>query len=465
MPQSSEVVAYDLCKEQSYEVIGTFLECSLCRAGWPMVSGGITVSFYSDPCVLKTGAETYYGNYKYPTPSWFWGFEPTLIRLSCVPTAEGLEYPANTWQGRAERSAVGDGADATIIMEILAKFEQIDTTTVEINLQFNVLKAGYWIPWFSASTTLGRQPDDCIGPACGRAYASDYIAVSPNNQVCKADLRYIKVYAGTEPWFEGCGPSGDRSIPTCSFFDGYSMFTCFRTMAYSKTNPPEFDPNFTQIGYDRDNCGYLESALRPECSCLYGIKEGEHAVPLDHFMRQYFDVGCPGESGTVLQKVQVGQVGGYRYSIPGDFTSGAKYKIIVKDVGSGSMCVVIQDPTTLAWEIASSLVTVRENSPTILKAEFSVMTVYMYALQFPNPNILPTLCYTENGSSESCTSEVFTCDGTCNYTYVALLDSWVLTSGSCYSSLGYTCVCTAPPSPSQILPYPTNGDTYETNCR
>jgi hypothetical protein len=468
MSQSSEVVAYDLCKSQSYAVIGTFLECSLCKAGWPMKSGRISISFYTDPCRLKTGGETFYGDYKYPSPSWFWGFEATEIQLSCVPTVEGVEYQANVWQGRAERSGRGDDAGANITMEILARFEQVDETTVSINLDFNVLKNGYWIPWFSASTSLARTPDNCVGPACGRAYASDYIAVSPNNQVCKADLRYIKIAAGTEPWFEGCGPAAEDSpVPLCSFFNGYRMFTCFRTMAYSKTNPPEFFPNFSQIGYDLSDCGYLESSLKAECSCLYGIKEGPHAVEPDHYIRQYFDVGCPGESGSAFQKVQVGMVGGYRYNIPGNPSSGGgkKYKIVVKDTGSGSICVAIQDPDTLVWQVASSVTTVREDSPTIIKAEFTVMTVYLYALKFPNPNILPSLCYDSNGSSEYCSSETFSCNGTCTYTYSALLDSWVLTSGSCYSSLGYTCSCTEPPSPATISPYPTNGDTYQTNCR
>jgi hypothetical protein len=317
----SETVAYDLCRINRYEYIGTTLECSLCKAGWPQRDGRISISFYTVPCpYLSTGTESGIISNGWPSPSWFWGFEAVELHLGCIPYKEGTEPTANVWVGRTVR---GGGTSS---VEILARYEQLDSSHVQIDLDFNILINGVWTPWFDVSTTLSKRPDSinapCLGKACGLSYASDYVPVSPSAVACQGDLRYIKLVAGTSAWYEGCGYQAEAAPglavkpgPVCSFFNGYRMYTCFRALAYSKTDPPEFAPTFTQLGYDKDNCVYTESDYITEqptpgepCSCLYGKKEGQNFSVRGSYIRKYFDVGCPGEGPEQFQAVQIGEL-------------------------------------------------------------------------------------------------------------------------------------------------------------
>lgn len=454
MGTSSEVVAYNLCREDYYDVFDVFLECSLCNAGWPMRRGRVTVDFYTVPCRLNTGTETYMNEKAgYPSPSWFWGFETTEIMMACPPVAEGQERDANLWVGRATRGSAGSGDGATILLEILAKLRQLSTTSIQLDLQFNVLKNGYWQPYFNVSTNLSRKGTDTCMP-CGRSYSSDYLAVAPAADVCPGDLRFVRLGAGTSPWFEGCGGAATADTPApCGFYNGSRLLSCFRALTYSKTNPPAFFPTFTQIGYNRSDC-QSDYPLSPMCKCLTGIKgPGPGATPSDTWIVQegYFDMGCPGETPTAVQSVQIGTVPGY--------------EIVAKNTGDGNICLGIRTDTGQPWELASSISVVNGNSPYILKAEFTNITVYLYAMQFPNPDLLPEFCYSGTGTTPNCGNETFVCNGTCVYTYSALFESWVLTLGSCTSGLGYACSCVPPPDPSTISPPPADGDTYETNCR
>jgi hypothetical protein len=463
MPQNSETVAHDICKEDYYKIVGTFLECSLCNAGWPMKTGRISVSFYTEPCRLKTGPESYVNeSYLYPSPSWFWGFESTEINLGCPPVDEGKEYEPNVWVGRAERSSNPTSSGAAIQLEILARFEQLDETSVKVDLTFNVNRFGYWVHYFSTSTVLVRKDTDLCMP-CGRSYASDYISVSPESDVCPGDLRYVRISAGTSPWFEGCGPElesepGMESTgPICGFFDGNRLFTCFRAMAYSKAYPtPAFKPTFNQIGFTLDGCGGLTTDSGPRCNCLYGIKGPDpKQADTNAYIRTLglFDMGCPGESNTAFQKVQIG-------ALPG-----TGFEMVVKDTGSGTLCCALRNTTSGTFQLSNSTTVVNANSPYILKVEFNTIRVYLYAMQFPNPDILPELCYTGTGTTPDCGTEVFSCNGTCVYIYSELFDTWVAQSGTCTSTLGYTCSCVEPPNPAEMSPSPIDGDIYETNCR
>jgi hypothetical protein len=141
------------------------------------------------------------------------------------------------------------------------------------------------------------------------------------------------------------------------------------------------------------------------------------------------------------------------------------YELIAKDTGDGSICVAIRPAMSNTWEVCSTPVIVKDYSPAILMSDCATIRLYLYALKFPNPDILPELCYSSSGSSDYCSEGEFLCDGQCLYRYSALFDTWVLESGSCVSRLGYTCACQPPPDPSTIAPPPDNGDTYETNCR
>lgn len=531
MPQETQTVAYNLCKQDYYEVVGTFLECSLCNAGWPMKTGRIAFSFYTVPCRLNTGNQTYVNeNSNYPSPSWFWGFEQTEIQLSCPPVGEGQEYAANIWVGRQERSSRATSDGASILLEALAKFTQIDTMTAQVDIQFNVLVGSSWEPYFNVSTTLVRKDTDLCLP-CGRSYASDFIPVSPSSVVCHGDLRYIKINAGTSPWFEGCGPEVESlpglsvTGPVCSFFNGTRMFTCFRALFYNLNTALNIPPTFTQMGIDRANCSYNDPSANGgctgnctyifdgiqnnwipltdtcsqncacvgppawwtvpniqdgdvytsscassgnslKCNCLYGKKTGQNSVTSDHFLvlDDYFDLGCPGESDTAYQKVQWG-------TFPG-----AGYEIIAKDVGNGNLCFVLRSAyAPFSHEVASSVTVVSADTPYIMQVDFPGFQarVFVYAMKFPNPDILPELCYTGTGTTPSCgnfgTNTVngspFMCNGLCTYVYSELFDAWVLDSSNCHSNLGYTCSCPSPPDPATLSPYPTEGQTYQTECR
>lgn len=531
MPQNTESVAYNLCKQNYYEIVGTFLECSLCNAGWPMKSGRIAFSFYTVPCRLNTGNETYVNeNSNYPSPSWFWGFEETEIQLACPPVGEGQEYLPNVWVGRAERgSRPANGA--SILLEALAKLTQIDNLNVLVEIQFNVLKGTKWEPYFNISQTLSRKDTDLCLP-CSRTYASDYIPVSPSSVVCHGDLRFIRINAGTAPWFEGCGPEIEpqpglvATGPVCSFFDGTRLFTCFRALIYSLANPPLFDPAFTQMGLDQPDCEYTDpnvstcsgscqytfdgflgawipttsscpgedcvcfnppdpSLMDPapshgdtynadcrtpsaviKCNCLYGKKTGQNSVTSDHFLvlDNYFNLGCPGESNTSFQKVQWGAFSGVT-TLTGIERN---FEIIAKDVGNGSLCFVIRKTTfPYTAEVASSITVISSGTPYVMQVDFTVynVRVYVYAMKFPNPDILPEICYTNTGTTPNCGSDSFLCSGTCTYVYNSFFDNWSLQSGNCSSNLGYTCSCLEPPDPATLSPAPINGDVYETGCQ
>ena len=338
MSLRSEGVAYNLCYDEPYEVIGTYLECSLCKAGWPMKSGRVAVSFYGKPCLLDTGNQTFYGSSKYPAPSWFWGFEQTEIQLSCIPTPEGKEYPANVWIGRQERGSNAGRNTGGIdlgawTLELLVRFEQVNTELVNIQLKVNVFNNGYWLPFFSTSTSLYRKGDPFMGPGClpcGRAYESVYIPVSTSN-ACPGDLKYIKISAGTAPWFEGCGPidvnafdanflSMEANVPRCGFFNGKRLFSCFRAMTYSKTDPPEFYPTFSQLGYNVAGCAEKPGLTNEtRCTCLAGIKGPDpNQTEETAYVREFLEVGCPNEGDHDLQKMQVGVIGGSYISPEGE---------------------------------------------------------------------------------------------------------------------------------------------------
>ena len=141
------------------------------------------------------------------------------------------------------------------------------------------------------------------------------------------------------------------------------------------------------------------------------------------------------------------------------------YEIIAKDTGDGNICIAIKSSLSNTWEVCGSPTIVKDYSPAILVSECETIRIYLYSLKFPNPDILPELCYSSSGSSDYCSEGPFTCDGHCMYRYSALFDTWVLESGSCVSRLGYTCACQPPPDPSTISPPPSNGDAYETSCR
>jgi hypothetical protein len=534
MPQETQSVAYNLCKQDYYEVVGTFLECSLCNAGWPMKTGRIAFSFYTVPCRLATGTETYVNeNANYPSPSWFWGFEQTEIQLACPPVGEGQEYAANIWVGRAERSSRPTSDGASILLEVLAKFTQINNTTAQVDLQFNVLVGSYWQPYFNVSTSLVRKDANLCLP-CGRSYASDFIPVSPSSVVCHGDLRFIKISAGTSPWFEGCGPEVESlpglsvTGPVCSFFDGTRMFTCFRALFYNLNPSLSIQPTFTQMGMDKDACAYTDpsvsgctgactyvflvenngafntwvpltdtcsqncacvgpppwwtvpglkngdtytsgcasSGAQLKCNCLYGKKTGQNSVSASHFLvlDNYFNLGCPGESDTAFQKVQLGSF------------SGTGYEIIAKDVGNGSLCFVLRATSfPYAYEVASSVTVVSDATPYVMQVDFAMLQarVFIYAMKFPNPDILPELCYTGTGTTPNCGNfginavgvNQYICSGICTYVFSSLFEAWVLDSSNCHSNMGYTCSCPPPPDPATLSPYPTEGQTYQTECR
>ena len=110
-----------------------------------------------------------------------------------------------------------------------------------------------------------------------------------------------------------------------------------------------------------------------------------------------------------------------------------------------------------------------------MQVDFAVLQarVFIYAMKFPNPDILPELCYTGTGTTPSCgnfgTNAVsvnqYICSGICTYVFSSLFEAWVLDSSNCHSNMGYTCSCPSPPDPATLSPYPTEGQTYQMECR
>lgn len=348
------------------------IDCSLCGLGWPQARGEIDFNLHrAEDCGNSdTGV---IGDFSY----WLNGaYLPGRYRFFCANPGDNAEPKANEWIAGGEFSW-GSRWRIDCILSVMSK------TRVHVAASIFWLDPSdkSWKLWVSFGASMDEDnPTGETDPRRVRSFKSGKIAISPNERNGGAgDVKFVQMSLGTYPQIEGCGGE------LCSLWDGSAYYSCFRAEV-DKTGAV---PSLVQLGRNPVPCGGKTDLgqFQPFCNCDRIIlrADGRHNSAANSdpsFFTEYGFIGT--DSGAppydIEQQIQIGD------------------GVVVKKIGSSPTIVALSDGAG-NWSVATPSV-VQATSPTIWRAVFPAGTVYLYALKFPNPEILP----------DDCKSQTFTQD-------------------------------------------------------
>lgn len=352
------------------------IDCSLCAIGFPQAGGQIGINFYGPICT--PGAD--------PSPSYWLGMETKTAQFKCLNPGTNAEPEPNKWQAVGYfGSASGPGGCAQQYKWV-ALLTALNSSQISVAVTVYVLVpttgGNTWTTYVSWTETLTETPSLDPTNYRSRAFQSPaFYSITVNQIGGKGDpVSYAKMTVGLFSMRVGCG-STDNAVPdTCGFWDGSQWLTCLRGFIKSTGNYNV--RGFTQFGFNTptcatgDSCGCdtitLTSVSPPTGTCLYNSAT---------FAADYGVLGLPGgvESVGAVQQVQ------HAPAVAG-------IDVIVKQVNGGTIYICTND-NGAGWVISAATVA-KANSPRILTATRTGFVVYLYALNFPNSELLPVDCYT-----------------------------------------------------------------------
>ena len=352
------------------------IDCSLCNIGFPQAGGQIGITFYGPICAPSTT----------PSPSYWLGFEEKTAQFKCINPGNDAEPNANRWQAVGYFASVSGPGGCAQQYKWVAVLDALNNTQISVTVTVYVLVptvgGNTWTTYISWSETLTETPSVDPTKYRSRSFQSPaYYSISVNQIGGKGDpVSYAKMNVGMFSMRVGCGSTGNAVPDICGFWDGSQWLSCFR--GFTKSTGNYNIRGFTQFGFNSltcaatDSCGCdtitLTSVTPPTGTCVYNTAT---------FASTYGVLGLPGgvEAIGAVQQVQ------HAPSVAG-------IDVIVKQINGGPIYICTND-NGAGWVITVANVA-KANSPRILTATRTGFDVYLYALNFPNSELLPEECYT-----------------------------------------------------------------------
>ncbi len=379
MTQYVQSVATNVCGDLP-DTIPVNIDCSLCNIGFPQAGGSIGLTFFGPRCTPNTD----------PSPSYWLGFETKMAQWKCPNPGEDAEPAPNTWVATGFfGGATRDGCSNQYRFD--ATLNAIDANHVSVSVVVRVLApttGGWsWQTYMSFSATLTEIVNADTTRYRGRNFSTpDYISVTPASVGGVGDpVSFVKMTIGMQSMRCGCGSFG-YGLPTCGFWDGTQWLTCLRGVIRSNST---YDVReFSQLGFNPAGCGGVSSG--GYCMCdeftLTSTSPPSTAPYLPafnadpQFILDYGVLGLPAGIQAVGAKQQIQISSG----------SDAGIALAVKQVNNGTIYICTND-NGAGW-ICTPAVVAQTKGPRILTASRATFDVWLYTLNFPNDNLLPTEC-------------------------------------------------------------------------
>jgi hypothetical protein len=376
----SKTVASNVCGDIP-PTIPVNIDCSLCAIGFPQAGGQISISFYGPICPPATE----------PSPSYWLGSSAKMAPWKCPNPGMNAEPNANKWVATGFFSGISGGSCANQY-KFEAELNAISTTQIIVSVKVYVLTpttgGATWSLYVQFSEVMTEIPSMDSTSYRSRAFAStNYMPISVNQIGGKGDpVSYYKMTVGLESMRVGCAdPStGSNAVPdVCGMWDGSQWLSCLRGFIKSTANTAIRE--FTQLGFNASGCGSVGGI---QCDCdsitLTGTSPVTGTTTYNDdpvFVTDYGILGIAGgvEAVGVKQEIQVAK------------GTAAGIQVVVKSINQ--VIYICTNNNGAGW-ICSTATVAQANSPRILTATRATFVVYLYALNFPNPEILPIECYT-----------------------------------------------------------------------
>lgn len=317
---------------------------------------------------------------------WLFGFGAAPGFYQCFQPGPDTEPDPTTWG--ADWIATRYRAKSTISV--------IDPTTIEVNVDvYANSPRSVWQLYTTITTTITEQECTASNPLPYRIryYKSNYLPVTVAGGVGGVGDPVSGATVHVELYGEkiGCGwpNSYDESLgPLCGMFDGSGWHSCFRAHIEAPvigTEPAKPGVLF-EVGLKKTPSGGGNSAAYyAECDRIYKDVNNMWACLANGgfnnngFISEYRVIGCTGEDTDDTQQIQTGETGAYT--------------LVIKKIGSRAMQAGLRNANVGTWEI-SDVTTVQAGHPWIHYLNFPNygITIYLYSLRFPSPEIMPGEC-------------------------------------------------------------------------
>lgn len=377
MTTYNQNVASNVCGDLP-KTIPVNIDCSLCAIGFPQAGGAIGLSFYGPKC-LPTES---------PSPSYWLGSSMKMAQWKCPNPGQNAEPAANTWVATGFfGGATVDGCSNNYRFD--ATLTALSAYRISLSVSVKVLAqtvGGWsWQNYMSWSETLTEIVNGDTTRYRGRNFSSpNYIAVTPASVGGIGDpVSYVKTTVGMQSMRLGCGSKG-FALPICGFWDGTQWLTCIR--GFIKSTGNDSIREFTQLGFDTAGCGSVGGTY---CGCdkftLTSLSPPSTAPSTPEqnadpqFVIDYGVLGVPGEAVGVEQQIQIGSA------------TDCGIQVVVKQIGFGGPIYICTNDNGAGWVVSTATVS-QAKGPRILTATRTGFDVYLYALNFPNDNLLADEC-------------------------------------------------------------------------
>jgi len=366
------LVATNVCG--TINTIPVNLDCSLCALGFPQSGGTLGLTFYDDCGAVSR---------------WLGPTEEKQSGFQCPRPAMNAEPAPNIWVATGTFNGITVGSCVNQYRTV-STLTAISTTQISISVIVYVLRpygvGNAWITYATFSETLTELANVDTTTYRQRNYLSPVnIAFTPNAIGGVGDAKKFRIRVTLLPMRIGCSGAPQTSVPNCGFWDGSQWLTCLRGFISSTAN--YLRREFTQLGFNASGCGgtdscgcdqiVLTATSPPAGSTIYNTG--------GTFVTKYGILGLPGsvEGIGATQELQV--------CAPTE----CGVDIVVKQVNGGSIYICTND-NNAGWVVSVANVA-QASSPRILTATRTGFLVYLYALNFPNSEILSEECYTTVG--------------------------------------------------------------------
>jgi hypothetical protein len=354
------------------------IDCSLCAIGFPQAGGQISITFYGPICPPATT----------PSPSRWLGFEAKTAPFRCPNAGQDSELDPNKWLAVGYFASIGSGSCAQQY-KWTAELTALNTDQISVKVTVYVLVPATggntwtsYLTWTETLTELAHPSDPTLYR--GRAFASPApVSITVNQVGGKGDpVSYAKMEVGLFSMRVGCGGVGN-ALPVCGLWDGFQWLTCLRGFIRSTSSTGARE--FTQLGFNTASCGSVGGSI---CLCdtitltATSPPAGTTTYNSDPvFVTDYGVLGLPGgiESVGAVQQLQIAAA------------TTCNIRVVVKQVGTGTIYICTNN-NGAGW-VVSAATLAQSNSPHILTASRTGFDVYLYALNFPNPELLASECY------------------------------------------------------------------------
>ena len=362
------------------------IDCSLCKIGFPQAGGQIAVSFYGPICPPATT----------PSPSFWLGFEQKTAQFKCPNTGTSIELNPDRWIATTYFGGISTGS-CTQQYKMVAVLDAVGVGQINISVNVYVLRPGLsgnvWVNYisFTNPAPLNEIPSLDTTKYRSRMWNSGGVfPVTPQIQGGIGDpVSYASYTIGTYSMRLGCGSVNNDIPDTCGMWNGEHWVTCFRGFIKSTSNT--LIREFTQLGFNPNPCGQIGQQY---CLCdsftLASLSPPATSIlapPVNNldpqFVIDYGVLGLPGGIEAVGARQQIQIASG----------TSAGIAVCVKQIDYGDIYICTND-NGAGW-ICSVATVENASGPRILSATRSNFVVYLYTLNFPNPNILNEECYTE----------------------------------------------------------------------